>query len=123
MLVHVKTHLTDSGFEVKGDIPMKVVSYLKKNFEVNIEDDDDELVDITETDWYRKLEKSSTPGKSLRIYRERDALTQAALAEKIGVKVTAIHVSEMEHDKRPISKQNALKLARIFGTSADQFLV
>jgi DNA-binding XRE family transcriptional regulator len=50
-----------------------------------------------------------TPGYYLRLYRHRADLTQAALAQQ--VHVLQHHLSEMEHNKRPIGKAMAKKLA------------
>jgi DNA-binding XRE family transcriptional regulator len=51
-----------------------------------------------------------TPGYFLRLYRLRAALTQARLAERAGMHQH--HLSEMEHNKRPIGKASARKLAK-----------
>jgi addiction module HigA family antidote len=47
-------------------------------------------------------------------------LTQAELAEKLGIKQN--HVSDMETGKRPISRKMAVKLGKIFNTSPRAFL-
>ena len=52
-----------------------------------------------------------TPGYYLRLYRHRADLTQAALADKVGL--LQHHLSEMEHNKRALGKANAKKLAKI----------
>lgn len=52
-----------------------------------------------------------TPGYFLRLYRLRAEFTQAALAEKAGMRQH--HLSEMEHNKRPIGKVLARKLAKV----------
>ncbi len=52
-----------------------------------------------------------TPGYYLRVYRQRAELTQAELAEQAGIRQH--HLSEMEHNKRPLGKANAKKLAAI----------
>lgn len=52
-----------------------------------------------------------TPGYFLRIYRLRAELTQAELAGKAGMQQH--HLSEMEHNKRPIGKVSAKKLAKL----------
>jgi transcriptional regulator with XRE-family HTH domain len=48
------------------------------------------------------------PGVFLAGARYREGLTQAQLAEATGI--PRRHISEMEHGKRPIGKQNAKKL-------------
>lgn len=52
-----------------------------------------------------------TPGYFLRLYRLRTEITQAALAEQAGMRQH--HLSEMEHNKRPIGKMLARKLAKL----------
>ena len=52
-----------------------------------------------------------TAGYYLRLYRQRAGLTQAELAEQTGIRQH--HLSEMEHNKRPLGKTNAKKLANI----------
>ncbi|MCP5215164.1 MAG: helix-turn-helix transcriptional regulator [Pseudomonadales bacterium] len=54
-----------------------------------------------------------TSGYYLRLYRQRAELTQAELADKTGIRQH--HLSEMEHNKRPLGKANAKKLADILG--------
>jgi DNA-binding XRE family transcriptional regulator len=47
-------------------------------------------------------------------------LTQAELAEKLGIRQN--HVSDMETGKRPISRKMAVKLGKIFNISPRAFL-
>ncbi|MDK2957327.1 MAG: hypothetical protein PWQ57_2824 [Desulfovibrionales bacterium] len=64
--------------------------------------------------------KDSTPGTILRGARGLADLTQAQLAEKIGVHKS--NVSEMERDKRPIGKEMARRLGEALGMSYKVFL-
>ncbi len=52
-----------------------------------------------------------SPGYYLRLYRLRAELTQVQLAKKAGM--LQHHLSEMEHNKRPIGKAAAQKLAKV----------
>ena len=79
------------------------------------------LVDITQTAWYKKERSRMTPGRTLKVYRERDQLTQEELGQRLGG-LPIQKISDMEHDRRGISKELAKKLAVIFSTSADKFL-
>lgn len=56
----------------------------------------------------------------LRMYRQRRALTQAALAERTGMRQH--HLPEMEHDKRVIGKANARKPAETLGCDYSKLL-
>lgn len=59
-------------------------------------------------------------GSAIRGLRYREELTQAQLAEKIGVK--RHHISEMENGKRPIGKEMAKRLAKALNTNYKVFL-
>lgn len=66
------------------------------------------------------LEKFSETGLILKGGRHKAGLTQKALAEQIGV--LPHHISEMEHGKRPIGKNMAHKLAKVFNVDYRVFL-
>ena len=122
MLAVVKTPLID--IHIKGMIPSRLVTVLKKEYGKKVrltKEDDDELLDIFQTDWYKRIKKTLTPGTNLKIYRQNLGLTQAQLGEKLG-NLPKQFVSNMENGIRPISKKTALKLAKIFKTSVDRFI-
>jgi DNA-binding XRE family transcriptional regulator len=54
-----------------------------------------------------------TTGYYLRLYRQRQSLTQTKLATLAGLKQH--HLSEMENNKRPLGKKLARQLAEILG--------
>lgn len=54
-----------------------------------------------------------TPGYFLNLYRLRSEITQAELARRAGMRQH--HVSEIEHNRRPMGKALARKLAAILG--------
>ena len=119
MQVLVKT----PPIKIEGDIPVELLMFIKSNYtQVTVEEDDDaeEYVEITETEWYKNIQKELTPAKTLKLLRNRDNLTQAALAEKLGIQVQ--NVSGMETGIRTISPRTARKLGEIFGTSYKNFL-
>jgi len=119
MLVVVKKHLID--FRVEGNIPCELIDSLRNVYgdAMRIEDDG-ELMCAEDMDWYKNLEAEDTPGKNLRFYRKMQKLTQAQLAEKIGV--AKQFVSDMERDYKPISRQMAKRLAGIFFVDAGRFI-
>ncbi|MFH0784556.1 MAG: helix-turn-helix transcriptional regulator [Pseudomonadota bacterium] len=57
--------------------------------------------------------KETLPGTLLSGYRYREGLTQEELAKISGIQRR--HISEMEHGKRPIGKENAKKLGQALG--------
>ena len=124
MLAVVRKHHTEKTlFEVKGEIPLKVVRYLQDEFgqDVNVVDDDDEMVDVFDTEWYKEISAITSPGEALKIYRENANLTQEELGRRIG-KFCRQKISDMERGKRNISKEVAKKLSRLFKVPVDRFL-
>lgn len=83
-------------------------------------EDGEELLDPFEMDWYKELSAEITPASNIRFYRRLCNMTQAQLAEKLGV--VKQDVSGMERGKRPISKATARKLARIFQVGVWKFI-
>jgi len=122
MLAVVKTPLI--RIHIKGQIPKQIVTVLKQEYGDNMkltEEDDDELVDVFQTDWYKRVNKGLTPGKNLKIYRQNMHITQEQLGIKLG-DVPKQFISNMENGIRPISKKTALKLAKIFKVSVAKFI-
>jgi DNA-binding XRE family transcriptional regulator len=121
MLVHVKTrHIK---IDIEGDIPSNLLTLLKKEYgkKVHVEKNDDEYVNVFETDWFKNIKSEMTPGNNMRIYRKNRGLTQEKLGELLGG-IPKQHVSNMENGTRPISKSNAKLLAKIFKTSVEKFI-
>ncbi len=121
MQVLVKTPL----IKIEGDIPPDLLHFVKKQYkhvtvEYDEEDEDDEYEEVTETEWFKNIRKDMTPAKVLKLFRGRDRLTQAELAEKLGT--NAQNVSGMERGIRAISITMAKKLGKIFGTNYRNFL-
>ena len=108
---------------VEGEIPEIVLAFFQSNFEEVevIEDDDEELVNIRDTDWYQEMRKKWYPGKSVRTYRENMGLTQQELAERVGATDRQV-ISKIERGKLPISKKMALALSELFNRPLERFL-
>lgn len=108
---------------MEGEISKEFISYLQEKYgeiEIN-EDEEDKLVEITRSDWYRNIRNQITPGENLRFYRHLHKLTQKELGEKLG-NFTRQNISNMERGSRSISKAAAKKLAEIFNVSLEKFL-
>jgi DNA-binding XRE family transcriptional regulator len=107
---------------MKGDIPEKVLRVLRDEYgELDVSlDADDELLEMTATDWYKKVAAEITPGEALRAYRDNAGLTQDALGAMVGG-VPRQHISGMEKGRRPIGREMAKKLAAVLRTSPDKF--
>ena len=122
MLAVVKTPHTD--LRIKGFISRPVLKVLRteygKSLEVKIDNDDEELVDFFETDFYKDFEKRMKPGDYVRMYRENLSLTQTALGEKVGM--SRAYICDVEHGRRAISKDIAKKFSKLFKISASHFI-
>ena len=124
MLAVVKKPHTDIPmFEVKGEIPSQVLTYLRNAFGQNIEvtSEENESVNMTETSWYRSLSASVTPGETVKIYRENKGMTQTELGRRLGT-FSRHKISDIEHNKRSISKDVAKRLSEIFDVPVQRFL-
>lgn len=119
MQVVAKTPRID--IRIEGEIPETVLNALKAELgdELHIREGEDELVDVTETDWYKGVKL--IPGEALKHYREMLSLTQEQLGERLGG-IPRQHISNMEKGHRAISVDMAKNLAAILGTAAVNFL-
>lgn len=66
------------------------------------------------------IEKYSEAGVMIRGSRAKESMTQVQLAKHLGIKQS--HVSEMENGTRPVGKNMAKKLAKVFNTDYRVFL-
>ncbi|MEA1922673.1 MAG: helix-turn-helix transcriptional regulator [Pseudomonadota bacterium] len=109
---------------IRGEISPRVIAVLRREYGHQLvidEDDGNDLIKVTDSDWYQNTKTKSTPGDALRIYRENHNLTQKQLGEKLGHVQRQI-ISNMERGKRTISLATAKKLAAIFNVPANRFL-
>ena len=119
MLVAVKKPPID--FSITGVIPDSLITGLRREYgDENVMVERDDLVDATEMEWFKDIEKEMTPGKNLRFYRRLVGMTQPQLAEKLGT--SKQHVSDMENDRKAISRKTAKELASIFHVSPVRFI-
>ncbi len=121
MQAHVKTpHIK---IDIEGKIDNKVLKVLKEVYgnKVKVIDEDNELINVFETDWYKNIKAGMTPGKYMKIYRENHKLTQEELGIKLGG-ITKQNISHMERGVRPISKKTAIMLSKMFSVSVDRFI-
>ncbi len=79
-------------------------------------DEDEELVNIRDTDFWRE---NVTMGTVLQGYRLKHGKTQRQLAKQSGMSYATI--SEYEHDKRRITPLAARRLAIALGENPDTF--
>jgi len=122
MLAVVKTPRI--RIEIKGKISKKLLTVLKEEYGSDVKlfpDEEDEKIDIFETDWYKDVKENLTPGKNIRMYRQNRRMTQKEIGELLEG-IPRQHISNMERGIRSISKKVALKLSKIFDTSVDKFI-
>lgn len=119
MQVVVKT----PHIRLEGEVTDDLVDYLRQRFgEIEvIENDDEELVEVKESDWFRSIKSTMSPSENMRVYRELHGMTQAELGTKLGA-FTRQNISNMENGHRPISKAVAKRLADLFDVSVEKFI-
>ncbi len=118
---------TTHGFaEICVRVPIEKIRGVKKNIE--------NMLRLAEINYFIQIEKQKYKdtlsleeifpnlhgGSAIKGLRYRENLTQAQLAEMIGVK--RHHISEMENGKRFIDKEMAKHLARELNTDYRVFL-
>jgi DNA-binding XRE family transcriptional regulator len=99
--------------------PRRAAAILELLRDYQIEEEEEKTVPPSEAfkDLYNKYGKS---GSIIRGYRAQRGLTQFALAKNLGV--TQGDLSKMENGKRPIGKDIAHRLAKIFDVNYRVFL-
>ena len=109
--------------KVEGEISPELIEYLQKVYgKVEVIDDaEEELIEVTKSDWYRNIREEITPGDNMRTYREMHKLTQEELGQRLG-SFSRQNISNMERGHRSISKATAKKLAKLFDVSVEKFL-
>jgi DNA-binding XRE family transcriptional regulator len=108
---------------MEGEITPELIGYVQEKFgEIEIiEDEDEELMEVTKSDWYQNIREQITPGENMRIYRKLHKITQEKLGGKLG-KFTRQNISNMENGHRFISKAVAKRLSELFDVSVEKFL-
>lgn len=108
---------------IDGAVTSGLIEFLKHEFgEIEIiSDENEELLEVAESSWYKGMEGSIKPGENLRMYREIHGLTQEELGKKLG-NFSRQNISNMENGSRAISKDTAKKLAALFNVSLERFL-
>ena len=120
MQVHVKTSHTK--IDVEGKVSKRLIKVLQEDYgkdKVVIEDDT--LINVKESEWYKEAKARMTAKEYMKLYRETRDYTQAQLGEMLG-NLTRQKVSDMERGTRPINKEIAKKLSKIFKISVEKFL-
>ena len=125
----VKMHHTEDKTPRPGIVlrfrsrtPSRIIKHIEKEYRDYLIDGDggDELVVWEETELARTIDARMTTGKYLRNLREAHGLTQQNIADKTGHRPA--YISDMENDRRAISRMTARKLAEMFHVSPAVFI-
>jgi len=107
-------------FTISGNIPVFYLDLTRRLFPMIEENDDDELIEISESGWYKKMQATVKPGDVLRSLRTMREMKQKELAENLGIEPRQI--SDMEHGRAPIGKKMAMKLGKALNINYKHFL-
>jgi len=119
-------HTLENGrmgeFRITGDVPAFYIDLTRRLFPKTkeIADDDDELINIRDSEWFKEAEKKTTPGLSLRALRTLRNMKSGVLAKKIGVRPQQI--TDMEKGRTPIGKKMAMRLGEALDMDYKHFL-
>ena len=122
MLAVVRTPHTE--ISMNGEGSEQILEWLRKKYAVEVfaitpqpqkVGDDDEAVDINDTEWWAKMQK-----RILAVFRLKAGLTQKELAKLSGIRQSVI--SEYENGKRPLTMAAALKLAPPLSVEPEKLL-
>jgi DNA-binding XRE family transcriptional regulator len=96
---------------IHGEHAAELVAWIRKRYDVAILTDElgDELVSIESTEYWTEMEKNRV-GNLLAGARLKAGLTQAQLAEKLGIRQNM--VSDYERGRRTCSEAMAMRLSK-----------
>lgn len=119
---HIKFNISVDGKITFGFL-QKIADMVKNEYG-NIEvkyDDNEQLTDCFNSDWYLETKKSMKPCDYIKIYRENRNWTQTELGIKLGG-LSRQYISDMENGRRSISKVLAKKLSVLFEIPIQRFI-
>ncbi|MCP3966240.1 MAG: helix-turn-helix domain-containing protein [Lentisphaerae bacterium] len=105
---------------LKGEGANEIIGWISQKYEVSILEDDapadnEQFVDIKETEWWQNNKHRVITGA-----RHKINMTQNELAAQSGFRQSVI--SEYENGKRPLTLKAALKLAKVLETTPEHLL-
>ena len=123
MLVVAKEPLI--RLEMYGEGISEVIAVLKKaipSIEITPLEklEEDEYVNIFETDWFKKTDTKKLPGIIIKTKRENKGLTQSELSSL--TKISVSNISAIENGKRNIGLKTAKKLAKTLGLEIQEII-
>ena len=104
---------------LQGEHVDELIEWISKKFEVSIlTSENADSIDIEETDFWKEMQ-SNRIGNLLSGARLKAKLSQAQLAEKLGIRQNMI--SDYERGKRRLSPSMAKRIAKILHIKVDRF--
>jgi ribosome-binding protein aMBF1 (putative translation factor) len=103
---------------LQGEHVDELIEWIRKKFEVSIlTSENADSIDIEETDFWKEMQ-SNRIGNLLSGARLKAKLSQAQLAEKLGIRQNMI--SDYERGKRRLSPSMAKRIAKILHIKVDR---
>jgi DNA-binding XRE family transcriptional regulator len=109
-------------FRITGDVPVFYIDLTRRLFPNAKETaaDDEELINIRDSEWFKEMEAKTTPGDSLNALRIHRGMRPSELAKKIGV--APRQISDMEKGRAPIGKKMAMRIGEALNFDYKHFL-
>jgi len=107
-------------FTISGNVPVFYMDLTRRLFPMIKENDDDELIEVSESNWYKKMQATVKPGDTLRSLRTMRKMKRKELAEKLGIE--SRRISDMENGQVLIDKKMAMKLGKALNINYKHFL-
>lgn len=106
-------------FQIKGNIPDCVIGIMRSLFPSVDVSDDDEFIDLDNSEVLKGIAEKMSPGDAVKADRELRGWTQKVLSEKLGISVQ--NLSEIERGRRSVSRKMATKLAAVFDVTPESY--
>ncbi len=111
---HIKATISGTGSDV-------ICELIKEHYpQAQVIEDDENILAWNDTELAKEIRASTTPGKLLKAYRDREGLSIVELAEAVGTKYP--NISAMENDRRTIGLGMARKLGNVLKVDFQKFL-
>jgi antitoxin component HigA of HigAB toxin-antitoxin module len=121
MLAVAKTRHIEFSFKGPKDVLVDILERLKGAYPIQVVESDSDAQEWTSTQLHREIKARMHGGSYLRVDLFNAGASQKALAEATGIPQP--HISQMISGKRPISHENAAKLAKHFHRPAKRYRV
>jgi ribosome-binding protein aMBF1 (putative translation factor) len=103
---------------LQGENVGELIEWISKKYEVNIlSSDQDDSIAIEETDFWKEMQSNRT-GNLLSAARLKAKLSQADLAEKLGIRQNMI--SDYERGKRRLTPDMARRIAETLNVKVER---